>query len=36
MQVTQETGGHVLHHKNVTWRNAAGRTYNMLEDNPGR
>jgi hypothetical protein len=25
MQVTQEMGGHVLHHKNVTWWNAAGR-----------
>jgi hypothetical protein len=24
MQVTQESWGQVLHHKNVTWRNAAG------------
>jgi hypothetical protein len=25
MQVTQEIGGHVLHNKNVTQRNAAGQ-----------
>jgi hypothetical protein len=36
MQVMQETGGHVLHHKNVTrWKRLDG-TCNVMEDSPGR